>query len=852
MAPASLQRSGSSLSRSPSIGSPSMLQRHYRDRSSSIRYDREGGLMPNGLHNEAEAAARVAFEEFSKDSVFSKFLSEDFNATLFASDALKNGSATASSEKLEEGIKLLEKQLRSEVFLRQDDLLQQLSSLKDTEGTLTVVRAGVESLQTLVQRVRSEIADPYKQIKLKSRQLSSLHETIELIRSVIRTLKQMKRLRELMDSGGIKADLSKAAQLFSEVETLRKESDLSGIEIIDSEVPWLTEAGNRIRAEAMKGLEKGMESLNQAEVGTALQVYYNMGELKSTVEQIFSKYKSQVSKCIAAALDMKAISASVGASLGPGGIQRSGTPQLGGGSRAREGLWQRMGVCMDQLHSIIVAVWHLQRVLFKKRDPISHVVFLDEVVQNDDPMLTERVWEALVKSFASQMKSALTASSFVKETFVLSYPKLLAMVTGLLERIIRDTDVKGVLPAIKVEDGDHLIAALEPFQTAYLAQVLNRLSELVHAMFPVAIRGSIPSQEQISKLIVRIQEEIETVKQNGRLTLYVVREIGKILQLLAEKSEYQVSTGPDSRQVGGPATSLQIKNFTLCLYLQEVHQKVTSILSSYPQAAAEVLSPSLGAIYGVAVDTVTPIFKAMIEKLESSTLQLHDQDFGSDEMAYDIESKSSKYLEEVQRAIMHFRSEFLSKLLPTSQSAYASGAGESICARLARKMASRVLFFFVRHAALVRPLSEIGKLQLARDMAELELVVGQHLFPVEQLGSPYRALRAFRPFIFLETSQIANSPLLQELPISVIFHHLYSRAPEELESPMKRLKLTPLQYSLWLDSQGDEQVWKGVKATLDDYAARVRARGDKEFSPIYPLMIQLGSSLVEAGQQQKL
>jgi hypothetical protein len=35
----------------------------------------------------------------------------------------------------------------------------------------------------------------------------------------------------------------------------------------------------------------------------------------------------------------------------------------------------------------------------------------------------------------------------------------------------------------------------------------------------------------------------------------------------------------------------------------------------------------------------------------------------------------------------------------------------------------------------------------------------------------------------------------------------------------------------------------GIKATLDDYAAKISVRGDKEFSPVYPLMLQLGSPL---------
>ncbi|KAG6547278.1 hypothetical protein Mapa_011214 [Marchantia paleacea] len=852
MATPVLQRSASSFHRGPSnSGSGSALHRLGSQRSSSLHYDRDGSgpYMANVIENggePADASAPAALELFEKDPVFSKFLSDDFNAPQFASEALSSESASTASEKLEEGIHLLEKQLRNEVFFRHDQLLQQLSTLKETESVLAVVRGGVESLQGSVQRVRSEIAEPYKQIKLKSRQLNSLHDTVELLRSVIKALKHLRKLKELMESGSAKADLAKAAQLFNEVDTLRKEADLVGVEVVEEEVPWLMEVGNRIRTEAMKSLEVGMEALNQAEVGSVLQVYYNMGELKSTVEIMINKYKSQATKSVSSALDMKAISSTMGGG-GPGGIQRSGTPQLGGTSRAREGLWQRLGTCINQLKTIMLAVWHLQRVLAKKRDPISHSVFLEEVTQAGDSMLTERVWEALVKSFGNQMRSAFTASSFVKETFVLGYPKLLTLIDSLLESIVRETDVKGVPPAIKSEDKTQLIAALEPFQTSYLAKCLTRLSEHVNNMFPSTVRGSIPSQDQIARLISRIQEEIEAAKADGRLTLLVLKEVSKILQLLAERSEYQISTGPDSRQVSGPATPLQLKNFTLCLHLQEVHTRLSTMLAGLPPAASEALSAALGSVYGVALDSITPLFKSMVEKLESCILQIHDQNFSSDGVDYvEGEDSTSKYMDDLQRAITLYRSEFLSKLMVGSSSA--AMGGESICSSLARKMASRVLLFFVRHAALVRPLSETGKLRMARDMAELELVVGQSLYPVEQLGAPYHALRAFRPLIFLDTSQLSGSPLLKELPLSVVLHHLYSRGPEELESPMKKLRLSFQQYSLWLDNQGEEQIWKGIRGTLDDYAARVKARGDKEFSPVYPLMLQLGSSLIDHGQ----
>ncbi len=32
---------------------------------------------------------------------------------------------------------------------------------------------------------------------------------------------------------------------------------------------------------------------------------------------------------------------------------------------------------MEALHGAAVAVWHLQRVLAKKRDPLTHVLFSD-------------------------------------------------------------------------------------------------------------------------------------------------------------------------------------------------------------------------------------------------------------------------------------------------------------------------------------------------------------------------------------------------------------------------------------------------------------------------------------------
>ena len=140
------------------------------------------------------------------------------------------------------------------------------------------------------------------------------------------------------------------------------------------------------------------------------------------------------------------------------------------------------------------------------------------------------------------MKSTFTASSFVKEIFTLGYPRLFSMVENLLERISRDTDVKGTLPALTHEGKDHMLSAIEIFQTAFLALCHSRLSDYINSIFPMSSRGTIPSKDQISRLVSRIQEEIEVARTHGHLLMLVLREIGKILLLLAQRAEYQVFT----------------------------------------------------------------------------------------------------------------------------------------------------------------------------------------------------------------------------------------------------------------------------------------------------------------------
>src|SRR3982074_449101 len=105
-------------------------------------------------------------------------------------------------------------------------------------------------------------------------------------------------------------------------------------------------------------------------------------------------------------------------------------------------------------------------------------------------------------------------------------------------------------------------------------------------------------------------------------------------------------------------------------------------------------------------------------------------------------------------------------------------------------------------ASLVRPLSEVGKLKLAADMAQLEFAVSQfvseHGVTMHQIGDEYKALRAIRPLLFLDTSQLSAAHHTSNVPNLIILHHIIVRSPT-LPLPHTFHHMTKPDYIKWLD-----------------------------------------------------
>ena len=122
------------------------------------------------------------------------------------------------------------------------------------------------------------------------------------------------------------------------------------------------------------------------------------------------------------------------------------------------------------------------------------------------------------------------------------------------------------------------------------------------------------------------------------------------------------------------------------------------------------------------------------------------------------------------------------------------------------------------HASIVKPLDETTKLQLTRDMTEIEFSLGAFMSDgkgkrggggsggsggLDGAGSKYRALRALRPLLFLETPRLAEPSATAGLPPLVVLHHIMVRSSIPLPHTLHGWQAA--EYVRWVEEHSEEE-----------------------------------------------
>ncbi|XP_061769123.1 conserved oligomeric Golgi complex subunit 5 [Nerophis ophidion] len=806
-----------------------------------------------------------------KDELYIDFLTEGFDVKTYTAQAIHHAVIAEQLAKLAQGISQLDKELHSQVVARHEDLLAQATGIESLEGVLQMMQTRISALQATVERIRNKIVDPYNKIVARITQLGRLQVACDLLRRIIRILHLSKRLQVQLQGGS--REITKAAHSLNELDYLSQGVNLNGIEVIENDLLLISRARLEVENQAKRLLEQGTEIQNPTQVGTALQVFYNLGNLRETISSVLAAYQTTIQDSIIRALDIKSLTQPANPRGAPG---RAVLPTPGSTAAFRAALWTNLEKLLDQICAACKQVQHLQKVLMKKRDPVTHKCFIDEIIKDGEPDILYTFWTDITNNLKEEFHKATEASSYLKQAFEGEYPKLLRLYNELWRRLQQysaslhgalinsggidttlelETDSLDLFSQTKQDYNPEraLKDSLRTYEAAYLSKSLSRLFDPINLVFPMGGRNP-PSHDELESIIKTISRqvympvkwrkiysfvsfvcsELNVSSIDSDLYLAVAKNAAKTVQLFCVKSEQLLGTQGDASQVIGPLTEGQRRNIGVVNSLYRLQLAVAKIISSLGTnltAPAEALSASLEECQALMSSAVQPLLQSVSDSIEAILITLHQEDFSgglSNTSKPDV--VCSLYMKELQGFISRVMADYF-RHFECNDFIYEST--ESI--------AQRAIELFIRHASLLRPLGEGGKMQLAADCAQMELAVAPLCRRVSDLGKAYRILRSFRPLLFQTSNLIISSSAVGELiPYSTVLHFLFTRAPSELKSPYQASEWSITRYSQWMDAHPSEKDRVTlIRGTLEAYVQSVRARQGKEFAPIYPIMLQL-------------
>ncbi|PFX29947.1 Conserved oligomeric Golgi complex subunit 5 [Stylophora pistillata] len=436
---------------------------------------------------------------FFLPETFKQFLEDNFDDRTYANNIIQSRAISESLARLADGINLLDKELHAQVVEHHEDLLQQATGIETLEGVLQMMQTRINSLKASVER----------------------------------------------------QDCSTLVTFIGNY--LVQGADLSGIQVIENDLKVAAKARVEVENQAQRMLSQGMTTQNQTQVATALQVFYNLGSLVSKVNEVVDKVRENLINSVKEALDPNTLS-QMQPNAGTGGPGRAAMPTPGNTAAWRATLWTRLEQLMDSIYSACGQVHHLQKVLAKKRDPVTHVCFVEELLK-DGKSCTTSFWNSVTLILTEEFAQAAQASTFLKQAFEGEYPKLLRLYNDLWSRLQQFSSASNAPTtgiALQIEPsfslfpsaGDQfslspeqaLKNSLAPFENAYLSRSLSRLLDPINLVFPSGARNP-PSREELASIAKTISSELSVASVDVGLTITVARNVAKTVQLYTAKCE---------------------------------------------------------------------------------------------------------------------------------------------------------------------------------------------------------------------------------------------------------------------------------------------------------------------------
>ncbi|XP_011685986.1 PREDICTED: conserved oligomeric Golgi complex subunit 5-like [Wasmannia auropunctata] len=755
-----------------------------------------------------------SWEDIENNQFFKQLLDTDSKKT----DVSPLLSVAQQLNKLGQAIEVLNAELQRQVLLNHEDLLSQATWVEKLEGVLFIMQSHIQSLLSAVERLRGKIIDPFNRIEMQTIVLARLHETSDLLRRVSRMQHLSKRLNSQMSSITQGPDIVKAANSLHELEQLMADTDLNGLDVIADDQQAIKTQRATVQRIATHTLTQGLQAMDRTKVSTAVQVFQNLGIIDGAVDTTIESTLAEIERISTESLDVSLVTNQDFGKRGAPG--RAAIPSPGSSGNLRTRIWENLErLFQDTLYTQCLQIELLQRVLLEHHMKGFHD-------------LSEKFWDKVNTLLAKVLIERAQGSSFVKQALEGEYPKFLRIFLDLSKRLKERSHSIGIYGIDR--------NVLLPFENAYLSRSVSRLLDPVHNMFS---GEGLPTHDEIDSLIRMITNELSVSLVDDGLSTVVSRNVGKAIRLFCLKCEQSVVTGGEASQVIDSPTTGQQTNVTLANLLHylssQTNRVIANLAGGLPNEGSVVITTALKETDELTKTLLAPLLTSISDAIESIILTMHDDpEFRDTSSPLGKEIGCSLYMRELQGFILRSVNTFL---LPYKN--------QVVVAECCKAVASRCIELFVRHACLLRPLTDFGKAKLLADFAQMEVAVtplcrGGQMGLLEQ--QQYRTLRALKTLLPLTPDEMVDKILEGQgesgVSPSLILLHLFSGAPPELASPHQSAGWSVGRLSQWMDGHPNERDRLALcSGPLERYQLTVRQQNLPSFHPLFPHMMKLAN-----------
>lgn len=168
----------------------------------------------------------------------------------------------------------------------------------------------------------------------------------------------------------------------------------------------------------------------------------------------------------------------------------------------RANLWTRLERLMDHIQTSHAQVILLIMVLTKRRDPLTHLTFMEQLESQQFTSPVILFWDETARILSVELRASTRASSQISQALETEYPRLLRLFKDLFSRL------KQSQVSISSEYDPEVTTriALASFETSFLSRSFSRVSEPVN--MSVSSRNP-PCAADVTTIVKTFRNELQ-------------------------------------------------------------------------------------------------------------------------------------------------------------------------------------------------------------------------------------------------------------------------------------------------------------------------------------------------------